>query len=75
MKVELNFVFVGGGDLSVMKNGQLKMLKWCVINLDSVQKVYDPVLSCFYRHVVYALAMFLPELIHRSTVTIAAVLE
>ena len=39
MKVELNCAFVRGGDRSVMKTGQLKMLKWCVLNLDSVQQV------------------------------------
>ena len=39
MKVELNCVFVRGGDLSVMKDGQLKMPKWCVLNSDSVHKV------------------------------------
>ena len=49
MKVELNCVFVTGGDLSVMKDGQLRMLKWCVLKLDSVQKVplihdHDPIM-------------------------------
>jgi hypothetical protein len=38
MKVELNCAFVGGGDLSVMKDGHLRMLRWCVLNSDSVKK-------------------------------------
>ena len=50
MKVELKRAFVRGGDLSVMKDGQLKMLKWCVLNLDSVQQVPlrtpNPIIFC-----------------------------
>ena len=49
MKVELNCAFVRGGDLLVMKDGQLKMLKWCVLNLDSVHKVpLNSIMSCLH---------------------------
>ena len=64
MKVDLNCAFVRGGDLSVMKDGQLRMLKWCVLNSDSVQKVslvHDPIIPCLHirtiTHVCYASGM------------------